>query len=33
VRQSIHLARERIQKTLPEPNDFRRSLLQRSRVA
>lgn len=33
VRQSIHHARERIQKTLPEPNQFRHSLLQRSRVA
>lgn len=33
VRRSIHHARERIQKTLPEPNEFRQSLLHRSRVA
>jgi RNA polymerase sigma factor (sigma-70 family) len=33
IRQSIHHARERIQKTLPEQNDLRQSLLQRSRVA
>jgi len=33
IRQSIHHARERILKTLPERNDFRQHLLQRSRVA
>jgi RNA polymerase sigma factor (sigma-70 family) len=33
IRQSIHHARERILKTLPERNDFRQQLLQRSRVA
>jgi RNA polymerase sigma factor (sigma-70 family) len=33
VRKSIHHARERVQKNLPVPNEFRRSLLQRSRVA
>jgi len=33
VRKSIHHARERIQKTLPERDDFRQRLLQRSRVA
>ncbi len=33
VRKSIHHARERVQKSLPVPNEFRRSLLQRSRVA
>ena len=33
VRKSIHHARERVQQKLPERNAFRRSLLQRSRVA
>jgi RNA polymerase sigma factor (sigma-70 family) len=33
IRQSIHHARERILKKLPERNDFRRQLLQRSRAA
>ncbi|MBZ5531223.1 MAG: sigma-70 family RNA polymerase sigma factor [Acidobacteriia bacterium] len=33
VRQSIHHARERVQRKLPEQNEFRRSLLGRSRVA
>ena len=33
VRKSIHHARERIQQKLPEENQFRRSLLRRSRVA
>jgi RNA polymerase sigma factor (sigma-70 family) len=33
VRQSIHHARERVQQKLPERNEFRRSLLNRSRVA
>lgn len=33
VRQSIHHARERVQQKLPERNEFRRSLLSRSRVA
>jgi RNA polymerase sigma factor (sigma-70 family) len=33
VRKSIHHARERIQQRLPEENQFRRSLLRRSRVA
>jgi RNA polymerase sigma factor (sigma-70 family) len=33
VRQSIHHARERVQQKLPERNQFRRSLLNRSRVA
>jgi RNA polymerase sigma factor (sigma-70 family) len=33
VRKSIHHARERIQQKLPEKNEFRRSLLRRSRVA
>lgn len=33
VRQSIQHARERVQQKLPERNDFRRSLLSRSRVA
>jgi RNA polymerase sigma factor (sigma-70 family) len=33
VRKSIQHARERVQQKLPEQNDFRRSLLRRSRVA
>jgi RNA polymerase sigma factor (sigma-70 family) len=33
VRKSIHHARERVQQKLPEENQFRRSLLRRSRVA
>jgi RNA polymerase sigma factor (sigma-70 family) len=33
VRKSIHHARERVQQKLPERNEFRRSLLHRSRVA
>ncbi|HEX7285433.1 MAG TPA: sigma-70 family RNA polymerase sigma factor [Candidatus Angelobacter sp.] len=33
VRKSIHHARERVQQKLPERNQFRRSLLSRSRVA
>jgi RNA polymerase sigma factor (sigma-70 family) len=33
VRKSIHHARERVQQKLPERNQFRRSLLNRSRVA
>jgi len=33
VRKSIQQARERIQKGLPEENQYRRSLLRRSRVA
>jgi DNA-directed RNA polymerase specialized sigma24 family protein len=33
VRKSIHHARERVQQKLPEQNEFRRSLLGRSRVA
>jgi RNA polymerase sigma factor (sigma-70 family) len=33
IRKSIHHARDRIQQKLPEENQFRRSLLRRSRVA
>lgn len=33
VRKSIQYAREKVQQKLPEQNDFRRSLLRRSRVA